>query len=184
MTILIRSLLLLIFATLCTGCVHRIHTNPLPVDRAPSPIPRSVQIQVAPVSLQGADHRPSITLLEWSAQDMRQAITQYVQERGTFAAVSVDRSDLTLNATTKLTLSSHQNRYHYRIRLQAEMQEGDRKIKSYACDQVVIGSAVRWTTASDRIPINTALQQALAELTNQIESDRLLYLHQAENPLP
>lgn len=179
---LIRSLLLLVFATSCTGCVHRIHTNPVPESRASSPIPRSLQVQVAPIVLEGADHRPGIALLEWSTQDVRQAITQYMQERGTFASVSADRSDLTLSTITKLTLSSRQNRYHYRIRLQAEMKEGDRKIKPYSSDQVVVGSLVRWTTESDRIPINTALQQALAELTSQIESDRLLYLHQPENP--
>ena len=182
MAMLIRSLLILVFMASHTGCVHRIHTNPLPEDRASSPIPRSLGIQVILVSLEGADHRPGITLLEWPAEDVRQAITHYVQERGTFTNVSADRSDLTLQTTTKLALLSRQNRYHYRINLQAEMKEGDRKIKSYSCDQVVIGSAVRWTTASDRTPINTALQQALAELTSQIESDRLLYLHQAETP--
>ena len=182
MVTLLRSLLLLTFMTVCTGCVHRVDTNPLPEDRASSPIPRSIQILVASVSLEGADHRPGITLLEWPTQDVRQAIIHYFQERGTFANVSADRSDLTLNTTTKLTLSSRQNRYHYRIRLQAELKEGDRKIKSYSSDQIVIGSAVRWTTASDRTPINMALQQALAELSSQIESDRLLYLHQADNP--
>ena len=182
MAMLIRSLLILAFMTVCTGCVHRIHTNPLPENRASSPIPRALGIQVAPVSLEGADHRPGITLLEWSTHDVGQAITHYLQERGTFASVSADQSDLTLHTTTKLALSSRQNRYHYRIRLQAEMKEGDRAIKSYSSDQVVAGSAVRWTTASDRTPINTALQQALVDLTTQIESDRLLYLHQAETP--
>jgi len=182
MTILLRSLLFLVCATVCTGCVHRIQTNPLPEEHAASPIPRSLQVQVEPVSLEGADHRPGITLMEWPTLDVRQAITQYLRERGTFADVSADRSDLTLHTTTKLALSSRQNHYHYRIRLQAEMKEGDRKIKAYSSDQVVVGSSVRWTTASDRTPINAALQQALAELTSQIESDRLLYLHQAENP--
>ncbi len=185
MAIPIRSLLLfLALSTICTGCVHRIHTNPLPNGPSAVTIPRSLQILVAPVSLEGADHRPGITLLEWPQRDVHQAVIQYLQQRGTFAAVSADRSDLTLNATTKLALSSHQNRYHYRVRLQAEMKEGDRMIKSYAIDQVVVGSSVRWTTASDRLPINTALQQALEELTNKIESDRLLYLHHMEQPLP
>lgn len=181
MTIIIRSLLLLLaLSTISTGCVHRIHTNPLPADRTSTTIPRSLQIQMAQISLEGADHRPGITLLEWPQRDVHQAIIQYFQERGTFGAVSTDLSDLTLKATTKLALSSRQNRYHYRMRLQADMKEGDRMIKSYTIDQVVAGSLVRWTTASDRIPINTALQQALGELTSQIESDRLLYLHQAE----
>lgn len=182
MAMLIRSLLIVIFMTSHTGCVHRIQTNPLPEGRASSPIPRSLGVQVISVSLEGADHRPGITLLEWSAQDIRQAITHYLQERGTFTNVSADRSDLTLHTTTKLALSSRQNHYHYRVRLQAEMKEGDRMIKSYSSDRVVVGPAVRWTTASDHTPINTALQQALAELTSQIELDRLLYLHQAENP--
>ncbi len=185
MAILIRSLLILLaFSTISTGCVHRIHTNPLPNGPSSVTIPRSLQILVSSVLLEGADHRPGITLLEWPSQDVRQAIIQYLQKRGTFAAVSGDRSDLTLNMTTKLALSSHQNRYHYRVRLQAEMKEGDQLIKSYAIDQVVVGSSVRWTTASDRIPIDTALQQALEELTNQIESDQPLYQHQTERPSP
>lgn len=185
MVILIRSLLLLLaLSTVSTGCVHRIQTNPLPNGPSPVTIPRSLQVIVSPVSLEGADHRPGITLLEWPQRDVNQAIIRYVQERGIFTSVSADRSDLTLSTTTKLALSSRQNRYHYRIRLQAEMKEGDRIIKAYAIEQVVVGSSVRWTTASDRIPINTALQQALGELTSEIGSDQLLYLPQTEKPLP
>jgi hypothetical protein len=46
---------------------------------------------------------------------------------------------------------------------------------------VAAGSSVRWVTASDRDPIEAALQSALDDLLTQIESDRSLYLPQARS---
>jgi len=123
-----------------------------------------------------------MTLLEWPQHDVKDAIVQYVQQRGTFTSISTDPADLSLHLTTKLMLTSRQNRYHYRIHLQAEMHEATHLTKSYRAEQEVAGSFVRWTTASDRDPIHNALQLALEELLQQIETDQSLYLIQLEQP--
>jgi uncharacterized lipoprotein YajG len=125
--------------------------------------------------MEGPDHRPGIVLLEWSHLDLKQAVLRYFQQRGTFTSVSPDPADLTLRVATKLTLTSHGGLYHYRIGLQAEMSEGLRLIKSYGAEQTAVGSSVRWITASDRDPIETALQTALEDLVRQIEADRHVY---------
>lgn len=158
-----------------TGCVHRIEVNPLPSGPASATIPRSLQIAVGPLSLEGADHMPGITLLEWPHRDLSQALIRYVQHRETFSWVSTDPADLTLSISTKLALASR-DRYRYRIRLQAEMSEASRLIKAYLVEHDATGSRVRWVTASDRDPIEAALQLALDDLLTQIEADRSLYV--------
>ena len=169
---------LILLLTVLTGCVHRIHVNPLPVAPASMTIPRSLQIAVGPLAIEGADHMPGIALLDWRHRDLSQALIRYVQHRGTFSSVSTDSAELTLRITTKLALASRQNRYHYRVRLQAEMSETGQPIKAYRAEHVAAGSSVRWVTASDRDPIEAALQAALDDLLAQIEADRSLYLPQ------
>jgi hypothetical protein len=129
--------------------------------------------------MEGADHMPGIVLLEWPHRDLSQALIRYVQQRDTFSSVSTNPAELTLRITTKLALSSR-DRYHYRIRLQAEMSETALLIKAYLIEHVVAGSSVRWVTASDRDPIEAALQLALDDLLTQIEADRSLYVRGQE----
>lgn len=132
--------------------------------------------------MEGPDHRPGIVLLEWPHLDLKQAVLRYLQQRDSFASVSLDPADLTLRVATKLTLTSRSGLYHYRIRLQAEMSEGVRLIKTYRAEHTAVGSSVRWVTASDRDPIETALQVTLEDLMGQIEADRLIYSAEGNNP--
>ncbi len=118
---------------------------------------------------------PGIALLEWSHHDLSQACIRYVRERGTFRRVSSDPAELSLHLTMKLALASRQGRYHYKIRLQAEMSETARSITSYLVEHVAVGSSVRWVTTSDRDPIESALQIALDDLLNRVEADHPLY---------
>jgi hypothetical protein len=170
----VKALILLL--TLLPGCVHHIQVNPHPATPASTTIPRSLQIAVGPLSLEGADHMPGITLLRWPRRDLRQAVLGYVQERGTFRSVSTASAELTLGITTKLALASRQDRYQYRIFLQGEMSEASRSIKTYLVEHMAVGSQVRWVTASDRDPIEAALQSALDDLLTRIEDDRMLYV--------
>jgi hypothetical protein len=55
-------------------------------------------------------------------------------------------------------------------------------VKSYRAEQTAVGSSVRWVTASDHGPIETALQETLEDLTRQIEADRPLYISRIEQP--
>lgn len=121
-------------------------------------------------------------MLQWSHLDLNQAIIRYLQQRGTFASVSPDPADLTLRLATKLKLSSHGGLYHYHILLQAETSEGARQIKSYRAEETTVGSSVRWVTASDRDPIETALQAALEDVMRQVEADGSIYFNQTEPP--
>ena len=132
--------------------------------------------------MEGPDHRAGITLLEWSHLDLQQAILRYFQQRGAFALVSPDPADLTIRVATKLTLTSRSGLYHYRIVLRAEMSESVRLIKSYRAEQTAVGSSVRWVTASDQVPIKTALQGALEDLVRQIEADSPIYLGRTDQP--
>lgn len=164
--------LLLIFST---GCVHRIQVNPFPAGPASTTIPKSVQIIAGVPALEGADHRPGITLLEWPHHDLRQAVTRYAQHRGTFRSVLTDHADVMLRIATKLALASRHGRYHYHIHLQAEMSEANQVVKTYLAEGSAAGSLARWVTASDRDPIESALQLALDDLFSQIETDHSLY---------
>lgn len=169
-----RLWLLLILLTTLIGCQHTIHVNPLPSEPTTNKIPQAVQVMVGPLSIEGADHMPGITLLEWPHRDLNQALIQYVQRRETFTSVSATPADLTLTIATKLSMKSRE-RYRYAIQLQAEMREAMRPIKSYVVEQEAEGSVVRWVTASDRDPIEQALQLALDDLLTQIEADRALF---------
>ena len=181
-----RSMTLtMLVLTICVsgaGCVHRIHVTPLPTSVSSITIPRTIQAVISPIAMEGPDHRPGIALLEWSHLDLKQAVLRYLQQRGTFASVSPDPADLTLRVATKLTLTSRSGLYHYRIVLQAEMSEAARLVKSYRAEQTAVGSSVRWVTASDHGPIETALRETLEDLTRQIEADRPLYISRIEQP--
>ncbi|MEQ1845492.1 MAG: hypothetical protein ABL983_07935 [Nitrospira sp.] len=184
MTHSIRSIMLLL--ALCVtgaGCVHRIQVTPLPISVSSITIPRTLQAVVSPIAMEGADHRPGIALLEWPHLNLKQAVLRYLQQRGTFTSVSPDPADLTLRVATKLTLTSRSGLYQYRIVLQAEMSEAAGVMKSYRAEHTAAGSSVRWVTASDRNPIETALQGALEDLMRQVEADGALYLSRTEQPL-
>ena len=170
------TMLVLTLSAELFGCVHRIQVAPLPTSASSISIPRTLQAVISPISMEGPDHRPGIAMLEWLPVDQERAILRYLQQRGTFASVSLDPADLTLRVATKLSLTSRGGLYRYRILLQADMSESVRLIKSYRAEQTVTGSSVRWVTASDRAPIELALQGALEDLMRQIEADRSIYI--------
>ncbi|MBH0190698.1 MAG: hypothetical protein HP492_02790 [Nitrospira sp.] len=174
--------LLVLILIVSAGCVHRIEVSPLPISPGSSTISRPLQVTVGSLALEGADHRPGIVLLEWPTHNLTQAIVRYAQQRGTFSSVSAGSTDLRLRITAKLALASRQGRYHYHMRLQGEMSEADQPVKTYVSEQTVAGSRVRWVAASDRDPIETALQLALDDLFGWIEADRILYVGQGEGP--
>ncbi len=174
------TVLLLSLWIACISCVHRIHVTPLPDEPSSVTIPRSLQLIVSPPSLEGADHRPGITLLKWTQSDLTQAILSYLRQRGTFASVSGEPGDFTLRVATKLFLTSRQGLYHYQIVIQGEMSEAEQAVNSYRAEHTVAGSLVRWVTDSDRVPIETALRLVLEDLTEKIERDRPLYIKQTE----
>lgn len=168
-------MLLSVLLLLSWGCVHRIHVTPAPPTISPAPIAQSLQIIVPFLALQGADHRPGITLLDWPAQDLRSAAIDYIQSRRSFASVSDKPADLTLNIKAWLTMRSRDN-YYYRLRLESALGPSSApSIKSYLVEKETVGSGVRWITASDHTPIEEAVQAAFDELLSQIETDRLLY---------
>ena len=168
--------LCLLLLLLLSSCTHVIEVHPRPSQPTHTTIPRSLQLVLSSLTVQGADHMPGITLLEWRPRTLAPALIHYVRERGTFPSVASDSGDLTLAVTTKLALTSRAQ-YQYHITLQAEMRETPRGvIKTYLADRTVSGSTVRWVTASDREPIEAALQAALDDLLSQIEADRLLYI--------
>jgi len=158
-----------------TGCQHTIHVNALPSEPTAIKIPRDVQVIVGPLSIEGADHMPGIPLLQWPHRDVSQAILGYLQRRETFSSVAATPADLALAIAPKLAMRSRE-RYYYSIRLQAEMRTTTRAIKTYVAEKEAEGSSVRWVTASDRDPIEKALQLALDDLLTEIETDRELYL--------
>jgi len=172
--------LLVLILIVSAGCVHRIEVNPLPTSPTSTTISRSLQLMVGSLALEGADHRPGIIFLEWPSHDLSRAIIRYARERGTFSSVSPNSADLRLRITAKLALASRQGRYHYQIRLQGETSQGDQPVKDYVTERTVAGSMVRWVAASDRDPIEAALQLALDDLFGWIEADRTLYVGQVE----
>jgi len=164
----------LLLLSIMTGCVHTIHVSPLPTTPTAQRISRTVQVIVGSPTIIGADHMPGIPLLEWTRQDLSRAVSEYLEKRESFKAVSLQPSDLSMTVATTLSMVSRE-RYRYRIRLQAEMKEDARPVKTYLSEHEAEGSSVRWVTASDREPIEAALQGALDELLTQIEADRALY---------
>ena len=118
---------------------------------------------------------PGITLLEWPAQSLRSTIIDYIQSRQTFVAVGDRPADLTLTVKAWLTMRSHGN-YRYSLRLESALGLSEKPpIKSYLVEKEMVGSSVRWITASDQSPIAEAIQAALDDLLTQIEADHLLY---------
>jgi hypothetical protein len=157
------------------GCVHRIHVTPAPPTVSSAAIAQSLQIIVPFLAMEGADHRPGITLLDWPAQDLRSAVINYIQSRRSFASVSDKPADLTLSIKAWLTMRSRGD-YHYKLRLESALGPSNApSIKSYLVEKETVGSGVRWITASDYTPIEEAVQAALDELLLHIEADRLLY---------
>lgn len=154
------------------GCVHTIQVHPLPSAPTTDPIPRRAHLIVRPATLTGADHKPGIALLDWPHRNLQEAITRYVQQRGTFLSVGDTPADLTVTISPALSLK-YRDRYRYRIRLQADVTEGARSSGTYVAEQEAEGSSVRWVTASDRDPIEAALRSALDDLLARLEADRL-----------
>ncbi|MBI5315523.1 MAG: hypothetical protein HZB34_06085 [Nitrospirae bacterium] len=168
-TLLCGSLLL------SSGCVHRIHVTAAPQTVSPVTIAQSLQVIVPSLALEGADHRQGITLLEWPAEDLRSAITDYIRSRQTFTSVGDRPADLTLTVKSWLAMRSSGN-YHYRLRLESTLGPSAKPpVKSYLVEKETMGSSVRWVTASDQRPIVEAVQAAMDDLLAQIEADHLLY---------
>lgn len=167
--------ILLLILTALPGCVRRIEVHPVPSHPASNSIPRSLQVAISNLTIQGADHMPGITLLEWRTSDLSRATMEYLRNRGTFASVSEGPADLAMKVTARLSMVTR-GPYVYHVRLQADMETATEPIKSYDVEQSATGSSVRWVTASDRNPIEAALQLALENLLTNIESDRSLYL--------
>ena len=157
------------------GCVHRIHVTPAPPAVSPTAIAQSLQVIVPFLAVEGADHRPGISLLDWPAQDLRSAAINYIQSRQSFASVSDKPADLTLTIKAWLTMRSHSN-YRYSLRLESALGPSEKlPIKAYLVEKEAGGSSVRWVTASDQTPIAETVQAALDDLLSQIEADHLLY---------
>ncbi len=167
--------LVLLGLTAFPGCTHRIEVHPTPSRPASASIPRSLQVTTGNLTIQGADHMPGITLLEWLPRDFAQAALHYIRQRGTFISVSGDSADLTMKLTARLSMVSR-GPYVYSVRLHAEMGTAAAPIKTYDVERSATGSSVRWVTASDRDPIEAAFQSALEDLLTNIETDRALYL--------
>lgn len=167
--------ILLLILTALPGCLRRIEVHPVPSHPASNPIPRSLQVTISSLTIQGADHMPGITLLEWRAQDLSRATMDYIRNRGTFTFISEGLADLVMKLTAKLSMISR-GPYVYNILLHAELGTAVGPIKSYDIERSATGSSVRWVTASDHDPIEAALQSSLEDLLTNIESDRSLYL--------
>ena len=164
--------LLLLFSW---GCVHRIHVTAVSPVVSPVTIAQSLQVYVPSLTLEGADHRRGITLLEWPSEDLRSAVIDYIQSRQTFTSVGDRPADLTLAVRGWLTMRSRDN-YHYSLRLESTLGPSEKPpVKLYLIEKEAVGSSVRWVTASDQSPIANAVQAALDDLLTQVEADHLLY---------
>ncbi|WP_447601828.1 hypothetical protein [Nitrospira sp. Nam80] len=115
---------------------------------------------------------PGIVLLEWPPEDLRDGIISYIEKRGTFASVGSEAGPFILTVKTWLTLRAPDH-YVYHLHLEAELaKRNEPPIGSYVASSQAKGSIVRWVTASDRNPIQSATSQALDSLLAQIEADR------------
>lgn len=157
------------------GCMHRIEVHPAPSQAALAHIPKSAQVTLTALTIEGADHMPGITWLEWRPKQLEQALLDYVRQRGTFASVSTNPAPLALKITAKLAMLSRAGRYRYVVAMHAELAGEGLPIKTYDTEGTADGSRVRWVTDSDRAPIEAALQAALDKLLASIEADRALY---------
>jgi hypothetical protein len=157
------------------GCTHYIHVTPAVPASLTGTIDQTLRVEVPLLALQGPDRMPGIALLEWPAADLRQAITDYATQRGTFLVGSDDQGAFTLSVKTWLWLRSR-DAYRYTVHLEADLgPTGKPPAKSYVVEKETVGSRIRWTTASDQDPIATAVQAALDDLFTQIEADAALY---------
>jgi hypothetical protein len=170
------TLALLCLIGLCVGgCVHKIQVTPSPSLHSESPIPQSLRVEVPFLALEGPDHMPGIALLEWPAKDLRAATIDYIHNRRTFSSVSEEQGSLTLTIKAWLWMRSR-GEYRYTLRLESDLgPSGKPPQKSYLVRKDTVGSRVRWVTASDRYPIEEAVQAALDELLMLIEEDGALY---------
>ncbi len=118
---------------------------------------------------------PGIGLLEWPAKDLQAATVGYIRQRGTFSSVTDETGSYTLTIKAWLVLRSREA-YLYNLRLESDLSpSGQPPVKSYLVQKQAMGSAVRWTTASDQQPINATVQGALDDLLTQIEADALRF---------
>jgi hypothetical protein len=114
---------------------------------------------------------PGIVLLEWPSEDLRDGIIDYVRKRGTFRSVEKDAGTMMLTVKAWLTLRAPDH-YRYHVHLEADFGKIDQPpIGTYVGSSQAKGSTVRWVTASDREPIQTATTHALDNLLSQIEAD-------------
>ena len=158
------------------ACTHNIHVAPVPPAASTAPISQTLRVIVPHLHLQGPDHMPGIALLQWPAADLRQAITEYARQRGTFLVAGAEnQGDLTLEVTAWLWMRSREV-YRYIVHLESDLgPSGKPPVKSYVVQQEAAGSHIRWLTASDQEPIAGAVQAALDDLFSQIEADAALY---------
>ncbi|SLM46479.1 conserved protein of unknown function [Nitrospira japonica] len=157
------------------GCLHNIHVTPLPQTEAQTTIPASAQVVVPFLALEGADHMPGIGSLDWPVKDFHAAAIDYFAKRRTFLSVGDEPAALTLTIKAWLTMRSRSS-YVYKLRLESDLgPAGEPPTSSYLSEKTAIGSSVRWVTASDRDPIQRAVQEALDDLAQQIEADARLH---------
>jgi len=157
------------------GCTHHIHVTPVAPASLTGTIDQTLRIEVPLLALQGPDRMPGITLLEWPAADLRQAILDYAKQRGTFLVADDDQGALTLRVNAWLWLRSR-DVYRYIVHLEADLGPTKKSpVKTYVVEKETAGSRIRWNTASDQDPIAAAVQAALDDLFPQIEEDSALY---------
>ena len=173
----------LALSVLCAGwllgleaCTHNIHVTPVPSAASTAAIDQTLRVEVPFLELQGPDRMPGISLLEWPAADLRRAIVEYANQRGTFLAAGDDsQGALTLAVKGWLWVRSR-DAYQYTVHLESDLgPPGKPPVKSYVVQHERMGSRVRWITASDQDPIAAAVQAALDDLFAQIEEDAALY---------
>lgn len=158
-----------------SGCTHRIHVAPVAATSMTGTIDQTLRVDVPLLALQGPDRMPGISLLEWPAADLRQAIIDYARQRGTFMVADDEQGALTLSVSGWLWVRSR-DAYHYIVHLESDLgPTGKSPVKSYVVENDARGSRIRWVTASDQEPIATAVQAALDDLFTQIEKDAALY---------
>jgi len=157
------------------GCLHKIQVTLAPQVEAQATVPASTQVVVPFLSLEGADHMPGIGSLDWPVEDFRAATIDYFAKRRTFLSVGDEPAALTLTIKAWLTMRSRSS-YVYTLRLESELgPAGEAPIGSYHSEKTAMGSSVRWVTASDKEPIQQAVQEALDDLAQQIEAEAGLY---------
>ena len=158
------------------ACTHNIHVTPVSSAGSTAAIDQTLRVEVPLLELQGPDRMPGMSLLEWPAVDLRRAILEYANQRGTFLAAGDDaQGALTLAVKGWLWVRSREA-YQYTVHLESDLGPTAKPpVKSYVVQHERTGSRVRWITASDQDPISAAVQAALDDLFAQIEADAALY---------